>query len=240
MAKAPRAGWVKTRLCPPCTPAQAAQLAEAALRDTLAAVAATPGIRPVVAIDGPLSWFPVPAWERARCEAGVELISQGQGDLAERLTTVWKRVGGPGLQIGMDTPQVSPRLLADAVAQLGRPGTDAVLGLATDGGWWAIGFRRFHPGAFAGVPMSTAVTGRSQLDRLAHLGLRVGLLPELTDVDRIADARAVARLIPGSSLATALAALESSWELERVSATGAPGRVRGWAGPAERSSAGDR
>ena len=40
LAKAPVAGRVKTRLCPPCTPAEAATLAEAALADTLAAAVA--------------------------------------------------------------------------------------------------------------------------------------------------------------------------------------------------------
>src|SRR5207247_5511290 len=54
LAKAPRPGRVKTRLCPPCTPAEAAALAEAALRDTLAAVAATPAERRVLALDGPV------------------------------------------------------------------------------------------------------------------------------------------------------------------------------------------
>lgn len=52
IAKAPVAGRVKTRLCPPCTPQQAAALAGAALQDTLAAVAATPAHRRVLVLDG--------------------------------------------------------------------------------------------------------------------------------------------------------------------------------------------
>ena len=52
MAKAPVAGRVKTRLCPPCTPAEAAAIAEAALADTLDAVAACGAGRRIVALDG--------------------------------------------------------------------------------------------------------------------------------------------------------------------------------------------
>ena len=59
LAKAPVAGRVKTRLCPPCSPEQAATLAEAAIVDTLAAAVATPGVRPVLVLDGvPGDWVP--------------------------------------------------------------------------------------------------------------------------------------------------------------------------------------
>ena len=71
-----------------------------------------------------------------------------------------------------------------------------MLGLATDGGWWAIGLREPVVGVFDGVPMSRADTGRRQLERLGELGLRTALLPELRDMDRPADVRAIARAHP--------------------------------------------
>src|SRR5262249_10909536 len=81
---------------------------------------------------------------------------------------------------GMDTPQVTPVLLDEAMAALDdRP---AALGHARDGGWWAIGLRHADPDVFLGVPMSTASTGRYQAARLRSLGMHVAVLPSLVDL----------------------------------------------------------
>ncbi len=200
IAKSPQPGRSKTRLTPPCEPAQAARLAEAALRDTLAAVAATPCRERVLALAGPPGdWLP-------DC---FRVIGQGEGPLERRLAHVFSRSVDPTLLIGMDTPQVGPWLLEEAIASLEAPGTDAVLGHAEDGGYWAIGLRRPDPRAFAGVPMSVAETGARQEEALRGLGLRVGLLPTLRDVDLIGDARAVAAIAPAGGFARALDAVES-------------------------------
>src|SRR5262249_44578332 len=109
LAKSPVPGRVKTRLCPPCDPEQAAQLAEAALIDTLTAVAATPCRRRVLALDGPLgSWVP----------AGFEVLPQHDDGLAERLAHAFTDVDEGGLLIGMDTPQVTPTRLDGALRTL--------------------------------------------------------------------------------------------------------------------------
>jgi uncharacterized protein len=193
IAKAPAPGRSKTRLCPPCTPEQAARLAEAALADTLAAVAATPADRRVLVLDGePGAWL----------SDGFEIVAQRGGGLDERLAHAFEDVGGPALLIGMDTPQVTPDLLQSALRRLG--GADAVLGLALDGGFWALGLRRPDRSLTVGVPMSVAHTGREQRARLR--GLRVAMLPALRDVDRIEDARAVAAEVPRSRFARVLAA----------------------------------
>jgi glycosyltransferase A (GT-A) superfamily protein (DUF2064 family) len=131
------------------------------------------------------------------------LPQRGHG-LDERLAAAFEDVGGPIVQIGMDTPQVTRDLLRQAIVRLEAPGVDAVLGPAEDGGWWAIGLRRPDPAAFLGVPMSTPWTGAAQHERLRSLGLRVAGLPLLRDVDRIEDAKAVAASIPASRFAATL------------------------------------
>jgi glycosyltransferase A (GT-A) superfamily protein (DUF2064 family) len=199
IAKEPRPGRSKTRLCPPCSPAEAAWLAEAALADTLAAVADTPAARRVLVLEGRLGpWLP----------PGIEVVAQGRGGLDARLAAAFSGTTGPALLIGMDTPQVDPGLLTGAMADLSRPGVDAVLGPAADGGWWALGLADPHPADVLGVPMSTAHTGAAQLRRLRARGRQVHHLPCLRDVDRIDDARAVAAAAPHTRFAARLAALD--------------------------------
>jgi rSAM/selenodomain-associated transferase 1 len=196
IAKSPQPGRSKTRLCPPCTPAQAAMLAEAALRDTLAALAAAPARRRVLALDGePGPWLP----------RGFEVLEQRGDGLGERLGHALEEAGGLGMVVGMDTPQLSPALLAHAARALRRPGTDAVLGPALDGGYWTIGLKDPDPAVFEGVPMSSSRTCDAQRRRLAELGLRVAMLPWMRDVDTIDDAHAVAAACPGSAFAAVLA-----------------------------------
>jgi glycosyltransferase A (GT-A) superfamily protein (DUF2064 family) len=180
MAKAPVAGRVKTRLCPPCSPAEAAALAEASLADTLEAVAACAADRRVIALDGdPGPWLP----------AGFEVVPQCAGGFDERLTAAWDAAGGPGVQIGMDTPQATAALLDESLASLDD--SSAALGLAADGGWWAIALRRPDRRVFAGIPMSTRRTGSEQLARLRALEHDVRMLPTLVDLDVAADLPAV-------------------------------------------------
>jgi rSAM/selenodomain-associated transferase 1 len=200
IAKSPRPGHSKTRLTPPCEPEQAARLAEASLRDTLAAVAATRCRERVLALDGPPG-----GWLTAH----FRVVGQGEGSLDRRLAHVFSRCHGPTLLIGMDTPQVSPWMLEEAIERLARPGVDAVLGLAEDGGYWGIGLRRPDPRAFLGVPMSRDDTGARQADALAALGLGVAALPTLRDVDLIEDARAVAAESPEGRFAAALDEVEA-------------------------------
>ena len=202
IAKQPVPGRVKTRLTPPCTPAQATRLARAALLDTLAAGGRAAGAgRRVLALDGePDGWLP----------AGWDVVAQRGDGLAERLAHAFADVGGPAFLVGMDTPQVTPGQLDAGLAALAR--FDAVFGAATDGGYWAIGLREPDPAVFAHVPMSREHTGAVQRGRLDRLGLRTADLPELLDVDDIADARAVARQAPFGRFAAELAAIEPSLE----------------------------
>ena len=202
IAKAPVPGLSKTRLCPPCTPVQAAAVAQAALADTLTAVMGVPGVRPVLVLDGtPGAWLP----------RGIDVIRQRRGGLDRRLASAFADCGGPALLIGMDTPQVTPALLGSGVDALMAPGVDAVLGPALDGGWWAAGLRRPLASAFLGVPMSTSHTCEMQRRRLATLGLNVADLPALSDVDVWEDALSVSADAAGGHFAVTVAAVAGSW-----------------------------
>ncbi|MET8664988.1 DUF2064 domain-containing protein [Streptomyces tendae] len=203
IAKEPRPGRVKTRLTPPFTPAEAAALAEAALADTLAAVAATPARRRVLVLDGaPGPWLP----------PGFDVVPQCAGGLDERLADAFAGCAGPALLIGMDTPQVTPDLL-----DVDFHDCDAYFGPAEDGGFWALGLARPEPALLRGVPMSTPVTGAVQRERLLTTGLRVRDLPPLRDVDTAADARAVAALAPDGRFAARLAACAPAADRRRAS-----------------------
>jgi hypothetical protein len=200
LAKSPRPGRVKTRLCPPCTPEQAAGIAAAALADTLDTVATVPVRRRVLVLDGPTGpWLP----------AGFDVVPQVGGGLGVRLAAAFAAAKGPAFLVGMDTPQLTAAGLGRALDRLADPAVDATLGRATDGGWWGLGLTRSVPSAFDRVPMSSPRTGASQVRRLRQLGLRTRLLPDLRDVDHFGDALAVATATPGSRFAATVGAVEA-------------------------------
>jgi glycosyltransferase A (GT-A) superfamily protein (DUF2064 family) len=200
MAKEPRPGRVKTRLCPPLTPVEAAAVAEACLADTLEAVANCGADRLLVALDGkPGSWLP----------PGFTIIPQRGNSFPARLANAWSDSAGPGLQIGMDTPQVTPSLIDACLTMTEDPASTATLGFAIDGGWWALGLSRgWDTDIFSEVPMSRADTGIRQLAVLRGHNHRVGLLPELEDVDTVEALHRVAALADGSRLGPLAASLE--------------------------------
>ncbi len=193
IAKEPVPGRVKTRLQSRFSPEQACELAAAALHDTLVAVGATSVAHRVLVLDGePGPWVP----------DGFVVIAQRGDGLDERLAAAFEDCharfpdAGPMLLVGMDTPQLTPELL-----DVDWAGSDALLGLTEDGGYWCIGLRRPAAEALVGVPMSTERTGAQQLARLRFLGLGVGLLPPLVDVDTPQDAEQVAAAWPGTRFA---------------------------------------
>ncbi len=172
-------------------------VAEACLADTLDAVAACGAPRKIVALDGEVgAWLP----------PGLEVIAQRGETFAERLAHAWAQTGGPGIQIGMDTPQVGAGELDALLAMLATStGLRAVLGPAADGGWWAIGLPGLAPGdpeaVFTGVATSTARTGADQLRRLRRLGYDVALARRHRDIDQVEDLWHVAADIPASRTA---------------------------------------
>lgn len=135
--------------------------------------------------------------------SGWSVLPQRGDDFAARLAAAHADAGpGPVVQVGMDTPQVTPDLLR-GVAR-GLADAEAVLGPATDGGWWVLALRDpDHAARLGSVPMSTATTGRDTRDVLVAAGLRVGDAPPLTDVDTAEDAVLVARDAPAGEFARA-------------------------------------
>lgn len=193
IAKECRPGRVKTRLTPPFPHADAARIAAASLADTLDTVRSVAGVRRVLYFDGDASTVDT---------AGFDVIPQAGGGLDERLAAIFDRLTEPTLLIGMDSPQVT-------VDDLTPPDhDDAVLGIATDGGFWAIGMRRPDGAPIRGVAMSRDDSGERQRHALQAAGLTVRMLRELTDVDDAADAASVAALIPDSRFARAVAEAE--------------------------------
>ena len=195
IAKEPLPGKAKTRLHPPLTLEQAAELAAACIADTLAAIDLVPASRRILLFDG------VNAPEGTD---DYDVIPQAHGDLDQRLGAIFDEVSGPMVLIGMDTPQVTARHLAPAFERW--PGdVDAFFGPAVDGGFWALGMREPRGDLIRGVTMSRDDTGHLQLRRLADAGLRVAHLDELIDVDEIDDAFDVAAAAPHSIFASTLA-----------------------------------
>ncbi len=202
IAKEPRPGHSKTRLTPPLSPEEAAALAEAALSDTLAAVAETLARRRILVLDGsPGEWL----------REGFEVVPQVEGGLDSRLAAAFEATDGPALLVGMDTPQITPALLERAARALLAEANDAVLGPAEDGGWWAIGLKEPSPDVFLGVPMSSERTCEAQIERLRSLGLSWVELATLRDVDDADDARAVAAENPGLRFSKRLTEVEAEW-----------------------------
>jgi uncharacterized protein len=199
IAKEPRPGFVKTRLCPPCSPEEAAALATAALLDTLDAVdqlvltARGIGVvlEPTLVFDGdPRDWV----------RSGYAVIAQRGGGLEERLAHAFGDLG-PGFIVGMESPHAVASI-AGALRAV-QAGEDAI-GLAEDGGYWVIGLGHVDPlrvvDLFHNVPMSASNTGLAQLTRLHSLKRSVYLLPQARDLDTIADVEVVASRDSGGRL----------------------------------------
>ena len=205
VAKAPIAGEVKTRLGHKVGMERAADLAAAALLDTLAACAEAYGVeRCHIAVAGVLAHG-----QRADqlLDATAEwTVHPQRGDgFAERLVHAHRDAasfsGAPVVQVGMDTPQLDPGALIEASALLVGP-DDAVLGPAYDGGWWLLGVGGPHLLAHLHeVPMSTVETGRFTRQSLVRSGARVRDLAFLRDVDEVPDADAVATAAPDTRFA---------------------------------------
>jgi len=190
VAKAPVPGQAKTRLAASVGDRAAADIAAAALLDTLDAVAEAPVAARVVALTGELDGASSGDEIAARL-ADFTVVPQRGANFAERLANAHvdaaaAAAGLPVLQIGMDTPQVTDDLIGECAREL--LAADAVLGPARDGGWWVLGVTdATMADCLRTIPMSRSDTGAVTLAALGDTGLNVSLVTALADVDSVDD-----------------------------------------------------
>jgi rSAM/selenodomain-associated transferase 1 len=195
MTKAPYSGKVKTRLVPPLTHDEAAQLNICFLRDTASAISKavhqggrgiavyTPiGAEPAYADILPLDFCLVPQ----RGEAFGDRLMVAVEDLFQ--------IGFASVcLIDSDSPTVSAKIYAQAVKELARPGDRVVIGPSDDGGYYLIGLKKLHRRMFEGIDWSTEQVLEQTKQRAAELGLETRLLPAGYDVDNQATLQRLCR-----------------------------------------------
>lgn len=179
-AKAPRPGEVKTRLCPPLSPAQACSLYEAMLLDLLDRHAAEPDLELAL-------WYAptdARAWFERAAPARYRLLAQQGKGLPARMAALFREHAreGAGRVVlrGTDSPTLPPERITEAFRAL--ESVDVVLCPDRDGGYNLIGLRRPCDALFA-LEMSTASVLDRTLESAARAGLTVRLLAPHYDVD---------------------------------------------------------
>ena len=194
-AKAPIPGQVKTRLCPPLTPDEAATLHGSFVLDTLertkAAVATLK-----LPIDRYLACAPSAThvfFKIMEERQDVKLIDQVGDDLGARMNQAFQTLFSQGYRqvvlIGTDVPTLPLDHVKQALTALENH--DLVLGPALDGGYYLIGLKRMAPELFTGMPWSTdQVLGLTQ-GKAAKIGLKASLIQPWRDVDTLGDLEAL-------------------------------------------------
>jgi rSAM/selenodomain-associated transferase 1 len=186
VAKRPQAGRTKTRLCPPLSPQQAAELYSCFIADTLALMARVDSVDPIVAY-APRS---AGAYFRERVTSAFSLLPQVGNTLGQRLNQLLSRCLSMGYDqvvvMNSDSPTMPPQYLHQAFSWLDKPEVDVVLGPTDDGGYYLIGLKRPCPRLF-GVTMSTPTVLQETLALARAEGLQAACLPIWYDVDTVHD-----------------------------------------------------
>jgi uncharacterized protein len=190
MTKAPRAGEVKTRLVPPLTQDEAAEVNRAFLRDVADAISAAIGetAREIAALG--VGVFTPPGAE-AEYEnilpAEFFLVPQRGDQFGERLIFTAEDLFKAGFAsvclINSDSPTVPAKSFAQAVKLLRLPGDRIVLGPCDDGGYFLIGLKSLHRELFEQIDWSTERVLEQTRQRAAEIEIEVKLLPVSYDVD---------------------------------------------------------
>ncbi len=201
MAKAPLRGAAKSRLAPPLTPEEAAELSRCFIRDVCAAIEDAIAMIPAAA---KVQVNPMIAYTPARTKAAFdglvpasfEFIEQRGEGLGERLINVAGDLLSTGFEsvvmMNSDSPTIPPGILGEAIARLARPGDRLAIVGADDGGYCLIGLKRPHWRIFEDITWSTSAVFAQTMERAAELGLEVARMPSWYDID---DAASLRRLV---------------------------------------------
>lgn len=206
MAKAPRAGYSKTRLCPPLRPEQAAALSAAFLRDITENIALAARQAPV---RGYIAYAPQGAealFDGHLAEGTGLLLADGsplmpsdvQGFgkcLLHAVMAMLARGHGSAVVLNSDSPTLPTALLVRTAEALAADGDRVVLGPADDGGYYLLGMKAAHAHLFADIAWSTDSVAAATRQRAAQLGVELIELPTWYDVD---DGAALQRLLAGA------------------------------------------
>jgi uncharacterized protein len=194
-AKAPIPGQVKTRLCPPLTPDEAATLHGSFVLDTLERTKTAVG-KLKLRMDRYLACAPSSThvfFKIMEERQGVKLIDQVGNDLGARMhqavETMFSRGYRRTIIIGTDVPTVPLEYFRQALTLLDSH--DLTIGPALDGGYYLIGMSKLVPELFADVPWSTDQVLRLTQGKAARLGLKTALIQPWRDVDTLADLEAL-------------------------------------------------
>lgn len=186
MAKAPRPGKVKTRLSPPLSPDQAAELNTCFLKDTTLNIA---GLANDLLCTGVISYTPAGDEDLfdGLLPRGYRLIPQRGDGFGERLLATAQDLFLCGFSsvclIDSDSPTVPREAFAMAVNALQRPGDRIVLGPSQDGGYYLIGMKHAHTAPFENITWSTATVFSETVAAIQRIGVELVTLPLWYDVD---------------------------------------------------------
>jgi rSAM/selenodomain-associated transferase 1 len=203
MAKAPRAGRVKTRLCPPLAPEEAMAMSAAFLRDITGNIGEAAD---AAAIDGWIAYAPAgtePLFDGLLAEGTRLVLADGTNPappsvqgfgrcLLHAIESLFAMGYGAACVLNADSPTLPTARLREAAAALLRPGSRAVLGAADDGGYYLLGMQKPHPHLFADIAWSTDVVAAQTRVRAVELDLPLVELAPWYDVD---DRAALHRLL---------------------------------------------
>lgn len=186
-AKRPAPGQVKTRLSPPLSPEEAAELYRCMLEDILEKVSALSGV------DKHIFYEPeeLAAAFFAQAAPGMTSTPQQGEDLGERMANAFAEMFDAGYEqaavIGTDIPDIPLEYVAEALDRLASEGADAVFGPSKDGGYYLLAMRKLHAELFRGIRWSSGEVLEKSLERAKEAGIGVSLLPEWHDVDTAED-----------------------------------------------------
>ncbi len=185
MAKDPRPGQVKTRLCPPLTPGMAAELYRCFLLDVLDLVASLPGVDPALAFSPPQAREAFVRITRGR----FRLLPQEGADLGARLENAFRALFRNGYDrvaaVSTDSPDLPVEYLQEAFVRL--EAAPVVVGPCPDGGYYLIALSALIPELFRNMAWSTDRVLPETEARVKQIGLSLSYLPAWHDVDTASD-----------------------------------------------------